>query len=131
MARQPFRSAWMSWLSTVRERLEELEWPDRGSDGPIQSTTFMLELRRLRRECQLMVRTVNIQCSMGFVEQDLQDRVRWLLHDLNWLLQVSPSASPALAMQCVRIVQDRILEEVQVLSQCAAVETGPLRMAAT
>lgn len=119
MGRKPFRSAWMSWLTTVCERLEELEWPDSGQDGPIQSSRFMLELRRLRRECQLMERTVHIQCSMGFLEPELQDRARTLLHDLGWLLQVSPSASPALALQCVRIVQDRVFDEVQVLAQWA------------
>ena len=113
----------MAWLSTIWARLDELDWPDNGSDGLIQSPGFMLELRRLRRECQLMERTVHTQAAMGFLEPDLQDRARMLLHDLGWLLQVSPSASPALALQCVRIVQDRVFDEVQVLAQWATTGT--------
>jgi hypothetical protein len=123
MGRKPFRSAWMTWLSSIWERLEELDWPDHESDGLIQSPRFMLELRRLRRECQLMERTVHFQGSMGFLEPELQDRARMLLHDLGWLLQVSPSASPALALQCVRIVQDRVFDEVQGLAQWATTGT--------
>jgi hypothetical protein len=121
----------MAWLSAIWERLEELDWPDNSSDGLIQSPGFMLVLRRLRRECQLMERTVHIQASMGFLEPELQDRARVLLHDLGWLLQVSPSASPALALQCVRIVQDRVFDEVQVLAQSTATEYPPTRMALT
>jgi hypothetical protein len=122
MGRQTFRSSYLDWLALVWERLEELDCPDTGSDGPRQSSGFMLELLRIRRECQLMVRTAHIQHSMGRVEAALQVRVSALLHDLRWLLQVSPSASPALARQCVRIAQDRVSDEVQALAQSAQVE---------
>jgi hypothetical protein len=128
MGRKPFRSSYLDWLALVWERLEELDCPDTGADGPLQSSGFMLELRRLGRECQLMERTAHIQCSMGRLEGSLQESVRALLHDLQWLLQVSPSASPALARQCVRIAQDRVFDEVQTLAQ-SAVETAPPRMA--
>jgi len=118
----------MDWLTLVWNRLEELDCPETGSDGPIQSSGFMLELRRLSRECQLMERTAHIQRSMGSVEGTLQQSVRSLLHDLQWLLQVSPAASPALARQCVRMAQDRVFDEVQLLAQTAASEATP-RMA--
>ena len=121
----------MDWLGLVWERLEELDSPDADHDGPLQSSGFMLELRRLSRECQLMERTAHIQCAMGSLDTSLQDSVRALLHDLRWLLQVSPSASPALARQCVRMAQDRVFEEVQVLAQSrsAVIERGSSRMA--
>jgi hypothetical protein len=128
MGRQPFRSAYLDWLSLVWERLEDLDCPDADSDGPMQSSVFMLELRRISRECQLMERTAHINRCMGYVEAPLLDRVRTLLHDLQWLLQVSPSASPVLARQCVRIAQDRVFDEVQVLAQMATGITSP-RMA--
>jgi hypothetical protein len=128
MGRKPFRSSYLDWLALVWERLEELDCPDTGSDGPIQSSGFMLELRRLSRECQLMERTAHIQRSMGCVEPQMQQSVRTLLHDLHWLLQVSPSASPALARQCVRMAQDRVFDEVQVLAQPTA-RMDPPRMA--
>jgi hypothetical protein len=35
------------------------------------------------------------------------------LQDLHWLLDISPSAPPALARQCLRMGQDRIAEEVR------------------
>jgi ABC-type phosphonate transport system ATPase subunit len=130
MGRQPFRSSYLDWLALVWERLEELDCPDTGSDGPIQSSGFMLELLRIRRECQLMERTAHIQHSMGRVDATLQTRLRTLLHDLHWLLQVSPSASPALARQCVRIAQDRVSDEVQELARSAAVESAPPHVAA-
>ena len=128
MGRKPFRSSYMDWLALVWSRLEELDCPDTGSDGPIQSSVFMLELRRLSRECQLMQRTAHIQCSMGAVEATLQQSVRSLLHDLHWLLQVSPAASPVLARQCVRMAQDRVFDEVQLLAQSAD-RVAPPRMA--
>ena len=128
MGRKPFRSSYMDWLSLVWKRLDELDCPDTGSDGPIQSSGFMLELRRLSRECQLMERTAHIQRSMGSVEPALQQSVRALLHDLHWLLQVSPAASPVLARQCVRMAQDRVIEEVQLLAQSAETVAAP-RMA--
>lgn len=108
MGRHPFRSAWLAWLSLVWERLEELDCADDLSDAAIQSTAFVLELRRLRREFQLMERSAHIQCSMGLVDPELRAHVPALLHDLSWLLQVSPTVSPALARQCVRIAQDRV-----------------------
>jgi hypothetical protein len=125
MGRQPFRSAYLDWLALVWERLEDLDCPDSAADGPMQSSGFMLELRRLSRECQLMERTAHIQRCMGHVEAPLQERVRTLVHDLQWLLQVSPSASPVLARQCVRIAQDRVFDEVQVLAQIATQNTAP------
>jgi hypothetical protein len=120
MGRQSFRSGWMAWLSMIWERLEALDGPDSFSDAPFQSSGFMLELRRLRRECQLTDRIARIQCSMGLVDMELRERVPALLHDLSWLLQVSPTVSPALARQCVRIAQDRVHDEVQVLSHQSA-----------
>jgi hypothetical protein len=54
------------------------------------------------------------------VDTTLQERVPAILHDLQWLLQVSPTVSPALARQCVRIAQDRVFDEVQVLSRQSA-----------
>jgi hypothetical protein len=129
MGRKPFRSAYLDWLALVWDRLEALDCPDTGWDGPIQSSGFMLELRRLSRECQLMERTVHIQRSMGCIDAQLQENARTLLHDLHWLLQVSPSASPALARQCVRIAQDRVFDEVQVLAQ-PPVQMAPPRIAA-
>jgi hypothetical protein len=129
MGRKPFRSSYLDWLALVWERLEDLDCPDTDSEGPLQTSGFMLELRRLSRECQLMERTAHIQCSMGGLDALMQERVRVLLHDLHWLLQVSPSASPALARQCVRIAQDRVFDEVQVLALSAEVDTVPQRMA--
>jgi hypothetical protein len=79
----------------------------------------MLELRLLRRESQLLERSVHIQRTMGQLGPQLQERVRALLHDLQWLLQISPSASPVLARQCVRIAADRIFDEVQAISAAA------------
>ncbi|MEO8313555.1 MAG: hypothetical protein ABI645_02060 [Pseudomonadota bacterium] len=127
MGRKPFRYSYLDWLVLVSERLEDLDCTAE-SDGPMQSSGFMLELRRLSRECQLMERTTHIQRSMGNVEALLQQRVRALLHDLHWLLQVSPAASPALARQCVRIAQDRVFDEVQRLAQ-TAVEIEEPRLA--
>ena len=129
MGRKPFRSSYLDWLALVWERLEDLDCPDTDSEGPLQTPGFMLELRRLGRECQLMERTAHIQCSLGALDALLQERVRALLHDLHWLLQVSPSASPVLARQCVRIAQDRVFDEVQALAQSAAVDTVLQRMA--
>jgi hypothetical protein len=131
MGRKPFRSSYLDWLAQVWERLGDLDCPDTGSDGPLQSSGFMLELRRLGRECQLMERTAHIQRSMGCLDGPLQERVRALLHDLQWLLQVSPSASPALARQCVRIAQDRVFDEVQVLALSAVDENQPQQMVFT
>lgn len=118
MGRKPFRSSCLDWLALVWDRLEDLDSPA-GSDGPLQSSGFMLELRRINRECQLMDRTVHIQHVMGYVDAPLLHRMRAVLHDLQWLLQVSPSASPALARQCVRMAQDRLFDELQQLAQCA------------
>lgn len=129
MGRKPFRSSYLDWLALVWDRLENMDGPDTGSDGPLQSSGFMLELRRLSRECQLMERTAHIQRAMGSLEPELHERVRALLHDLHWLLQVSPAASPALARQCVRIAQDRIVDEAQVVAQSAE-EPALMRMAA-
>jgi hypothetical protein len=117
MGRQSFRSGWMAWLSMIWERLEVLDGPDSFSDAPIQPSGFMAELWRLRREFQLMERSAHIQCSMGLVDMELRERVPALLHDLQWLLHVSPTVSPALARQCVRIAQDRVFDEVQALTQ--------------
>jgi hypothetical protein len=129
MGRKPFRSSCLDWLALVWERLEELDSPDTGSDGPMQSLGFIRELRQLGRECQLMERTAHIQRSMGFVDEQLHARLRALMQDLQWLLQVSPSASPALARQCVRMAQDRVFDEVQVLAQSAE-STAPRQLAA-
>jgi hypothetical protein len=129
MGRKPFRSSYLDWLALVWERLEELDSPGTGSDGPMQSSGFMRELRQLGRECQLMERTAHIQRSMGFVDEQMHERLRALMQDLQWLLQVSPSASPALARQCVRIAQDRVFDEVQVLAQSAE-STAPRQLAA-
>jgi hypothetical protein len=117
MGRQSFRSGWMAWLSMIWERLEALDGPDSFSDAPIQSSSFTLELWRLRREFQLMERSAHIQCSMGLVDSTLRERVPAFLHDLQWLLHVSPTVSPAMARQCVRMAQDRVFDEVQVLSR--------------
>lgn len=121
MGRKPFRSDYLAWLSLVWERLEDMG-PDSDTDAPLQSSGFMLELRRLRRECQLMERTAHVQGCMGYLEPQMHERVRTLLHDLQWLLQVSPSASPALARQCVLMARDRVFDEVQVVTQITACE---------
>lgn len=115
MGRQSFRSAWLSWLSLIRDRLEALDGSDSFSDAPVQPSSFTLELWRLRREFQLMERSVRIQCSMGLVDTELRERVPVLLRDLQWLLQVSPSVSPAMAKQCVRIALDRVSGEAEAL----------------
>ena len=106
------------------ERLDALDWPEDVTEGPTQSSVFMLELWRVRRECQLLKRTVHIQHSMGLLDLPLHHRVCALLHDLQWLLQVSPAASPALARQCVRIVQDRLFDEMQLMDIKAETRTA-------
>jgi hypothetical protein len=113
---KPFRLAYLGWLGLVWERLEVLDSPDVDADGPRQSAAFVVELTRLRREFKMLESALHTQCSMGRVGPKLEQNVRTLLHDLHWLLHVSPSASPVLARQCVRIAQDRVYEEVELVS---------------
>jgi hypothetical protein len=108
-----FRSAYLAWLVLIRDRLEAMESVDGESDGLVQSREFTRELWRLRQECQLLHRTVQIQRLTGQLVHDLEARTSAFLHDLRWLLDISPSAPPALARQCLRIAQDRIFEEAQ------------------
>jgi hypothetical protein len=109
---EPFRSAYLTWLALIWCRLEEMESFDGEADGLAQPREFARELWRLRRECELLVHSMHTQRQCGRLAPEQEARAAALLHDLTWLLDISPAAPPALARQCLRIAQDRISEEL-------------------
>jgi hypothetical protein len=106
-----FRSAYSAWLALIRARLEALEYSDGESDGLAQSQWNVRQLWRLRRECEVLQYSLRAQRLNGRLEMEQEARASSLLHDLCWLLDISPAAPPALARQCLRMAQDRISEE--------------------
>jgi len=108
-----FPSAFLDWLALVDGRLEAIE-PSTGElDGICQSREFARELWRLRRECEVLHQSLGALVQNGQLGEAQGVQIGALLHDLRWLLEVSPSAPPALARQCVRIAQDRIADEAR------------------
>jgi hypothetical protein len=108
-----FRSAYFSWLCLVRDRLEAMEYSAGDSEGIAQSRELARELWLLRRECELLLHSLHGQRLRGQLSREDEARATRFLHDAHWLLDISPSAPPALARQCLRIAQDRIAEEAQ------------------
>lgn len=123
-----FPSAFLDWLALVQTRLDAIECCAGESDGTSQSREFAGGLWRLRRECEVLHRSLDALLHSGQLSQGQCDRMRALLHDLRWLLEISPAAPPALARQCVRIAQDRIDEEVrEVARQLSEAPPGRFR----
>lgn len=113
-------SSYLEWLGLTWEHLEDLDAADADVDFPAQSPVFTRALYRMRRECEILASSVGTQHAMGTIDAMFAARVCHLLHDLRWILEVSPAAPPALARQCVRMGQDRIFAEVQEMHALAA-----------
>jgi hypothetical protein len=110
-----FPSAFLDWLALVNGRLEAIEPSAGETDGICQSRDFARELWRLRRECEVLHQSLGALVQNGQLGESQGVKAGALLHDLRWLLEISPSAPPALARQCVLIAQDRIADEVQAI----------------
>jgi hypothetical protein len=108
-----FLPAYRAWIAIVRERLASLDDREVGLEECVLPSDFTLELYRLRRECTVLDQSVRTRRALGLVEPALQVRASELLHDLRWLLGISPLAPPALARQCIRMALDRIGDELQ------------------
>jgi hypothetical protein len=106
----PFPLAFLDWLALISSRLEAIESFSGESDGLSPSREFARELWRLRRECEVLDGSLDALVHNGQLGAIQRAQIRELLHDLRWLLEISPSAPPALARQCVRIAQDRIAD---------------------
>jgi hypothetical protein len=124
--RESFQSAFLDWLAMISGRIEALQ-SGVAEDGLSQSWSFASELWRLRRECEVLQRSLEALVLNGQLGHGQKAGTFELLHDLRWLLEISPSAPPALARQCLRIAQDRIAEEADVL--CASARSTSHRAA--
>lgn len=108
-----FPPAFLDWLALVWGRLDAIGAQEGESDGTSQSREFAREIWRLRRECEVLQRSLDVLVLNGQLGPAQHAGMCVVLHDLRWLLEISPSAPPALARQCARIAQDRIFEEIR------------------
>jgi hypothetical protein len=109
-------SAYLGWLALVWDSLDALEQQGLESEGASQHQDFVFEMLRLRQECRALGISLRRRFASGLFPRADHDRMQRLLRDLLWLLDVPPAAPPALAKQCVRMAQDRIVDEVQQVS---------------
>jgi len=109
-------SAYLGWLALVWDSLDNLEQQGPESEGTAQHQDFVFEVLRLRQECRALGISLRRRFASGLVPRADHEGMQRLLRDLLWLLDVPPAAPPALARQCVRMAQDRVVDEVQQVS---------------
>jgi hypothetical protein len=115
VGRNSFPLAFLDWLALISSRLEVIESSAGESEGISPLREFARELWRVRRECEVLDLSLDALVQNGQIRAIQRAQIRELLHDLRWLLEISPYAPPALVRQCVRIAQDRIADEAHAL----------------